>query len=550
VTVQSRVGSPSAPAPTRPEPPAPGPLAAARLPLRLTRRGMILLVLASVFYAVVEVVSYRGTYPEQADRERLAALADSGAVRALQGVPHGVDTVGGFVVWDAGWFLALVVSVWAVLATTRVLRAEEDTGRADVVLATPVSARRLLLAQLAVVSGGALVFGLAFTVSLVALDVPVGGSLLFGLGLAGVGVTFVGVGAVAAQLLDMRRRAVGAGTGVLGLLFLVRMLGNSNDERAWLLNVTPFGWLDRLEPFTAARWELLLLFAAAPLLLGGVAVLERGARDTGSARLTGQDRRTARTVLLGGPVAFGWRLTTGTLLAWSVGLLVFGVVMGALVTGVVDLIGEDEQYRQMLEQFGFDVSEPAEGFLAMMAVFFALAYALYAAWRIGALRAEEGSERLEHLLVRGVVRWRWLAASTALAVVAGTVVVLATGAGIWVGARATGTALSAGQAFGPLLATVPLIVLFTGLAVLALGAAPRMTVAVPATLAVLGYVLDFLGPLLDLPQWVLDLSPFRWLPRPPDDAFAPGSALVLTALGVLAAAVGIALFQRRDIAGD
>ncbi|MFL6069895.1 MAG: hypothetical protein ACJ72Y_01255, partial [Actinomycetes bacterium] len=76
-----------------------------RLYARLTRRGTFLLVLALATYVVVEVVSYVQTYPDQAARERLTVFGDQPAVRMLQGIPHAVDTIGGFVVWDGGWFM-------------------------------------------------------------------------------------------------------------------------------------------------------------------------------------------------------------------------------------------------------------------------------------------------------------------------------------------------------------------------------------------------------------------------------------------------------------
>src|SRR5690349_23852503 len=41
----------------------------------------------------------------------------------------------------------------------------------------------------------------------------------------------------------------------------------------------------------------------------------------------------------------------------------------------------------------------------------ALGFCLFVCWRVGAARQEEAEARLEHLLVRPVVRWRWLTAT-------------------------------------------------------------------------------------------------------------------------------------------
>lgn len=520
------------------------------LPWRLVRRGSLLLCLAGALYALVEVVSYEQTYPDQQSRQQLASLADSPAVRALQGVPRAVDTTGGFVVWDAGWFLALVVAVWALLATTRLLREEEDTGRAELVLARPVAPARLLLVQVGVLLAVVTAYGAAVALVLLLLGLPPAGSLLLGAGLAGVGATSVGTGAVAAQLFDVRRRAVGAGSLLLGLAFVLRMLGNRDDGSAWLLHLTPFGWLDRLEPFATDRWPRLLPLLLVPAVLVALAVAERGRRDDGAARLAGRDRRRPRLTLLSSQLGFAWRLGAGVLTAWVVGCALLGLVMGSLVGAVVDLLDTDDDYRRTLERLGVDLSSPVEGFVSLLATSLALAFALQAVWRVGALRAEEGSGRLDHLLVRPLHRSTWLATGAGLTVLGGTLTALAAGVGVWVGSALTSAGLSAGQAIWPLLATVPVVVVFAGLAVLVLGAAPRLTVGVPLGLAVAAYLLDLVGPLLDLPGAVLGLSPFHWLPRPPDDAFAPASAGSLVLIGVAGSAVGAVLLSRRDVTPD
>lgn len=527
----------------------PGAWAVARLPLRLVRRGAVLLWLAAAAFTAVEVVSYRQTYPDAASREQLARFSDDPAVRVLQGVPRAVDTVGGFVAWDAGWFLALLVAIWGVLVTTRLLRADEDSERVELVLARPISAVRLLLTQLAVVLGAVLAYGATVTLVLVLMGVAASGAALLGGGLAGVGACAVAVAAAASQLLEPRRRALGAAAGAVALAFLVRMVGSSTAEREWLLLLTPFGWFDRLQPFATDRWSGLLPLVVLPVLLVALAATQRVRRDTGEGRLGGSDRRPPRLRLLGSPAAFGWRSGEGVLAAWVVGVGLFGLVTGSLVSSVVDLFEQDEQYGQVLRELGIDPSSPIEAFLGLMAVTLALAFALHVAWRVGALRAEEAAGRLEHLLVRPVGRARWLATSAALALLATTLVVVSAGAGVWVGAALSDTAVSAAQAFRPVLWTLPVVVLFGGIAVLMFGIVPRMTVALPVGLAVLAYLLDLVGPVLDLPQVVRDLSPFAWLPRPGEEPSAT-AALVLVLVGLAAAAVGTTGFVRRDLTGE
>jgi ABC-2 type transport system permease protein len=79
--------------------------------------------------------------------------------------------------------------------------------------------------------------------------------------------------------------------------------------------------------------------------------------------------------------------------------------------------------------------------------------------------------------------------------------------------------------------------------------APRLTVAVPVSVTVVGYILTLVGPALSWPQWVLDLSPFTHLALVPAEPWAATSGIVMTGLGVIAATVGLVGFRRRDIVG-
>jgi ABC-2 type transport system permease protein len=80
------------------------------------------------------------------------------------------------------------------------------------------------------------------------------------------------------------------------------------------------------------------------------------------------------------------------------------------------------------------------------------------------------------------------------------------------------------------------------------GALPRWSAAAWAV-AGAALLLGWIGPALDLPQAVLDLSPFAHLPRLPggqDLAWAP--LLTLTGLAAALTAGGLVALRRRDMA--
>ena len=61
------------------------------------------------------------------------------------------------------------------------------------------------------------------------------------------------------------------------------------------------------------------------------------------------------------------------------------------------------------------------------------------------------------------------------------------------------------------------------------------------------FLLGEFGGLMNLPQWMIDLSPYVHLSQLPGGSFAMTPSVVMTALAVLAVIAGGALFRRRDI---
>jgi ABC-2 type transport system permease protein len=516
---------------------------------RLMRRGAVFMWLTAAAYMAVEVLVFRSAYPDDAARQKLLDLSTSTAVRMMQGVPGAIDTAGGFAVWDGGWMLAIIVGCWALLTATRLTRGEEDAGRVELVLARPVTARQALGAHLAAMGAAAVGVGASAALPFVVLGESAAGAVLWGLGLAALCMVAAVLGVLVAQVVEPRRRAVSAGLGLLAAAFVVRVVANSADGRVWLLTVAPFGWLERLRAFSDGGWAWLLAPVSATLLLAGAALWVCARRDAGAAlvRSTGAHRSTVR--LLGSAPSFGWRLCSGALTGWSVTLAVVTFVFGLMTGALVDFIEQDETYRKVLQSMGMDMSVPAVGYLSYIAMFLALPFAAFLGWRVGAARQEEAEGRLDNLLVRGVVRWRWLAVTATYAFLAAVILVAAAGAALWAGTQLVEAPVTTAQVIEPMAGTLPLVALFTGVAVLIFGVAPRLTVVVPVTLAVVGYLLDTFGTTLDWPNAILAFSPFHHLARLPGDPMSLTAALVMTAIGAAAAMAGIGAFAHRDLRG-
>ena len=522
--------------------------AIATLAVLQSRRAAVLLVVSGVAYMTLEVMSFRSAYPNGVSPVQFQMFEDNPAIRMMQGVPVALDTPGGFAVWDGGWVIQVILAVWAILTTTRLLRGEEDLERTDLLLAGPVHASTSTTVVLSVLGGIVLLLGAAVAIAMAIGGTGIVASALFGTALVGVTATFIATAAITSQLVDVRRRAAALAAGVLAVAYVLRMIGNSTDPRSWVRWFTPLGWLDQLKPYGDPDLRALVPLVVVPALLAATAVLLRARRDTGGALLSRESGRTSHLRHLNGPSAFAWRSNRAVLLGWAVGLGVLAAVMGSLIGTMIEWLAGDQSYQQLMASIGLDAALTTLGFLAMISSMFGVAVALQVAWRLGSARAEEESGRAEAILARPISRLRWLGGHTALAFLGGLVLILVSGAALWLGVVASGAAgITWDDAMKSVLNTVPLVVLVGGLAVACFGLLPRATTSVPVTLAIVWFVLGMIGPALRWPAWVLNLSPFTHLAWVPMVPWAATSGIVMTLIGLFLLLIGLGAFHRRDL---
>ena len=195
----------AAPRHRRPEPlPSGSPFAGTLGLLRLyLRRDRIVLplwtLLLSVPLASVYIGSIESVYRTAEERAMFAAtIMASPAQRALYGNVYN-DSVGAVGIWKAGIFHTLI-AVAVILTVIRHTRAEEDSGRAELIDSTAVGRYASLTAALLLAFGASVATGLIGTAGLLTTDVSPSGSLAFGLALACSGLVFSALAAVAAQL--------------------------------------------------------------------------------------------------------------------------------------------------------------------------------------------------------------------------------------------------------------------------------------------------------------------------------------------------------------
>ncbi len=125
------------------------------------------------------------------------------------------------------------------------------------------------------------------------------------------------------------------------------------------------------------------------------------------------------------------------------------------------------------------------------------------------------------------------------------IVVAGAGAGLAHGAQ-IGDMGAGFEVLGGALVQVPAACVLTGIVVAAFGLAPRLVAA--GWVALVAFVLlGELGPLFELDQWVMDVSPFTHVPKIPGAGLIVTPLVALTGVAALLIAVGLIGFRRRDV---
>jgi ABC-2 type transport system permease protein len=501
------------------------------------------------FVAYVNVVGYRDTYTTLAGRLQFArTFGDNASVRLFYGKPYDLLSVGGYTAWRVGGTLAIFGAMWGVLAAVRALRAEEDAGRQELVLAGALSRRRAYCAALAAIGAGCVALFAALWAGLLAARLPAGEAAFLALATVTVAPVFAGAGALASQLAATRRVALELGSAAVAVALVVRVIADTSDSLGWLRWATPLGWSEELRAFTGVRPAVLALPLVAALLLFGAAGALARRRDVGSGLLASRDSAPARLRGLSSPTALALRGERAGLAGWLLGTGFFALIIGLISTSVAHAGLSGGVQRQLRKVAAVSVVKPA-GYIGLCFLFFILAISLFCCAQLAAARHEEGEERLETLFALPVARGRWLAGRLVLALGGALALALTAGLCAWAGAAAQDAGVSLSGMLQAAGNCMPVALLFGGLAALLFALVPRASAGVSYALVALAFLWTLFGGLLGAPHWLLDISPFQHVGLVPAQSFRAGPAAAMLALALALALAALAAFKRRDLIG-
>ena len=523
----TRAGSPSTGAPSL-----------LRLALRRDRVRLSVWVAVLTLMMVYAPNAVKLAYPEESQRLARVNLMRTPAGIMLSGPSFGGNEtdLGAMMANELMLTLIVATSILSILTVIRHTRAEEESGIAELVLSSVVGRYARTYAALILVGGVNGVLAVTMTLAMSATGFALVDTAAMCLGITGIAMVFGAVAAVTAQLWRQARTATGAAMASLALAALIRGIGdvinNSGSTLSWF---SPIAWAQQMRSFVDLRWWPFALLVALTIGLMALATWLESRRqyDDGNIPSTGE-RPNARPI----KTVFGLHITLqrGQTIGWSVGLFLAGSAFGSMTKSLLDAAKDNPVLARVLTAQGND------GVYTTMTQFLAAAATAYVVGAVLRVYNDEESGLGEAVLARAVSRWRWLRTAVASALVGSTVLMFFAGLGNGLGA---GITLGEPQTIARLtlagLAYVPAMAVLAGVAALAVAVRHAWIGWLAVTFVAVSL---YLGALLRLPHWLVDLSPIGRTTVPTD---FPATAL--TVMVVVAAALTLCagwIYRSRD----
>ena len=518
-----------------------------RLHLRLARRGILIWTLAVLVLVPASIYAMEDVYPDQAALDARAMLLDNPSAVMMTGPFFAADhyTFWAMVANELLLYLLVPAAIMSILLTARLTRGEEESGRLELLRSLPTGRLAPSVSALIVVALANLAVGAAVTAGMLIGGGATADSLALGLATALTGLVLGALTAVTAQLTEHAGTASGTALGILALAFMIRGIGDVIErDGSWLSWFSPLAWAQQTRAFVDLRWWPLLVSLAAVVVLLVIAGRLSHRRDLGAGLRPAAAGRAAASAALLAPGGLTRRLVGGTQLAWGIGLFLFALAFGSLASSLTDFAENLPDLAGMAPIRLDDLTGSFSAFVLMMLAIGPIALAVSGMLR---MRTEETAGRLAGVLVAGTSRSR-LAGQWFLVVLLGTAAMqvllgLGVGIGVW---SATEDTAWIGEMTLAALTYLPAVALYAAISLALYGLGARLA-SLAWLLVVYTALVTFLGQMLGLPDWAMDLSPLQHIALVPSEDLEPAPLVVMGAAATVLLVLGLLALHRRDL---
>ena len=533
-----------------------------RLAVRSYRTGAIAMAAIGAFSGILNAVAYvqvAGSSP--AERHVFAQQMEvfGKQLSYLLPAPVQLETMGGYLTWRDFGSIALVYTIWAMLAGTGAARGDEERGLTESWLAAGVSRIRWLLTRTVGFTIAALL-SIAVTMAGTELGTlivaePLDLVPLAAEGLVCLALTLVGfaIGLAVAQLVITRRAASSIGGAIILALYALNSSSRTGVDVGAIRYASPFYLFDRSAPLLQgggldAATVLALFATATTLTLLAVAAFVR--RDVGGSLVRLATERTISTFrpsadpLLRHPVLAVVDQQRWWIVGWSAALGVLGYFMTSLARSIIDDLNTIPTMRVYFEKAGIAAYSDFVGVIWFSTALLLICVLVIV--QVNGWAADDGEGRLEMILAAGASRTRVVLERIAALLVLVAIVSAASTIVVAIAASAFDIVIPGDRLVLATVLILPLAFALASLGHLLVGWRPRVAVLSLGAVTVISYFTQQFAPIFDLPDWVQSTSLFALYGTPMTKDDWSGS-FTLVAIGAIGTAAALAAMRRRDV---
>lgn len=441
---------------------------------------------------------------------------------------------------------AMLWAIMNIFLVVRHTRKDEEEGRLEMIKSLPTGRQAVIFSTMNVTIVINILMSLiiGFGIGVMGIDdMGLESSLLFGFANGMAGLVFAAITLVFAQLSSNTRGAIGYPLALVGVFYIIRAMGDISADS--LTYLSPFGIASKTEVYVNDKWWPIIALVIIAALLFVLAFKLNSVRDMEQGLIAAKKGKSHASPLLGSTFTLSMRLLRSTIIAWAVAIFLLGAAYGSIFGDIEAFIDSSEIIKLV---FATDPNaNMTMQFVDTLMVIMSIIGTVAVIMTVYKLRGEEKRGRLDEVLARNVSRVWMLSSYVIIAVVLTVVLQCLTVLGLWSASYyVMDEPLALTEVFKSGLIYIPAMLVFVGIATTLTGIFPRGTML---AWLLLGYAFfnDYLGKLLELPEWTNNITPFGLTPRFPTEEFEPVPIIGMCVVAVALIVIGLVGFRNRDI---
>lgn len=517
--------------------------------LKKDKLKIIFWLLGISFFVVAVGHAYPALFPDQAELIGLAEAMRNPMMVAMFGPVYDPEnyTIAQALGNQMLIFSMMFSAIMSIFIVSKMTRGDEEEGILELIQSLPVGRLTqtgvtvILIVFMNIILALLIGFGLA----LIPEDsITMVGSLTYGFSIGATGILMGAITLILAQLFENNRTVMGMSFLVLGVMYLLRGMGDlSENILVWLM---PLNWPARVEVYINNYNGLNVLTLGLSFVLFAVGCYLNLRRDLEAGMFAQKPGKTAASKVLKTPTGFVLRLLKAGLIAWIVTLFVLGLTYGSIFGDLDTFIEGSDIFEQMLPGGEYPLNVQ---FMSVIMMVVALTAGIGPIMFLNRLATEEKKNHTEHLYARALSRTRLLSIFTVTALISSALLLFIGSLGLIMGVQ-----VSMDEPIGSLqilqagFAYLPALWFMIGLGVLLIGFLPQKT-SIIWIYFVYAFFAVYLGNVINLPAFFSYLTPYGFIDQLPIDAFRILPTVIILTLTAIMVVLGYVGYIKRDLKG-